>query len=360
MSFLNSVLSTINKDSSAQAIRPAAPSVKPKSQQNASGQPPGTARPVVTGGQGTLKRKAEPEGSLSSLKIPKTSSGPSSIITPSRSSTSSPAARSAGGLSKPPEPYKGTSRPTAQTNGVQKQGAVKAVQKPAAAATTPSTSAPAPAKKGYLATLERARMAQEANKGKGVGEIRHIKVEKKHLSRREKERLAAEAKAAQKDPKLKGTLQSAGRSRDGTPVTANGKVVDPKKKVDTGYKGTMRPAAAATAPAYKGTMRPGGAPKAAPPPKRPRPGEQSRYKYAEDYSDEEEDDEEDDGYDSASSDMEAGLNEIDQEELISAKVARREDEEALREEEELKRQKLERKRKLQALSAAAAKKKKVY
>lgn len=214
-----------------------------------------------------------------------------------------------------------------------------------------------PKKSGYLATLEKAKAAQALAQQKGMGQIKHIKVEKKHLSRKEKDRLAAEAAAAQKDPKLKTKLQPAGRSRDGTPL--NGKAQEPKKKIETGYKGTMRPAAPAQ-PAYKGTMRPGGPAKPTNNAPKPRPGESSRYRYAEDYSDEEDEEEDEDDYDSASSDMEAGLMDIDQEELMSAKVAKKEDEEALREEEELKRQKLERKRKLQALSAAAAKKKKVY
>ncbi|KAF4555385.1 Hypothetical protein D9617_2g053420 [Elsinoe fawcettii] len=358
MSFLNSVLSTINKDGSGQPSRPTAPIVKAKPPQ----QPSNLTATAKIESSGTLKRKAEQETGSSSLKVPKTTSVASSISTPSRSNTTSPAARSGGGLAKPSEPYKGTSRPTVSTNGAQIKPSVKPVTatKPATSTTPASTSsAPAPAKKGYLATLERARMAQEANKGKAPGTIKHIKVEKKHLSRREKERLAAEAKAAQKDPKLREKLQPTGRSRDGTPQTTNGKAVDPKKKVETGYKGTMRPAAPAAAPAYKGTMRPVGSGKPAAPANKLRPGESSRYRYVEDYSDEEEEDEEDD-YDSASSDMEAGMDDIDREELMSARVARKEDEEALKEEEELKRQKLERKRKLQALSAAAAKKKKVF
>ena len=58
-------------------------------------------------------------------------------------------------------------------------------------------------------------------------------------------------------------------------------------------------------------------------------------------------DEEDDGYESyASSDMEAGVMDIDREEELALRAAKREDEEALREEEEAKRRKAARKQAL--------------
>lgn len=194
-----------------------------------------------------------------------------------------------------------------------------------------------------------------------MGQIKHTKKEDKpRLSRKERERLAAEAAAMKKDPKLKDRLQSAGNGRGGTPV--NGKAgVTKGKAVDVGYKGTMRPANVVEAPVYRGTMRAGNPGKAKEVPKPKRPGQQAPRRYVEEYSDEEEDEDEDEGdYDSASSDMEAGLDEIDREEFTSARVAKKEDEEAMKEEEALRQQKLERKKKLQALSAAAATKKKVY
>ncbi|KAG9613782.1 hypothetical protein KCV04_g16713, partial [Aureobasidium melanogenum] len=81
-----------------------------------------------------------------------------------------------------------------------------------------------------------------------------------------------------------------------------------------------------------------------------------RYASYSDEEEEEEDDELEDDYESGS-DMEAGVDEMYEEEEASARIARREDALALAEENELKRQKLERKRKLEEL---ASKQKKRY
>ncbi|EOD48727.1 proteophosphoglycan ppg4 [Neofusicoccum parvum] len=79
---------------------------------------------------------------------------------------------------------------------------------------------------------------------------------------------------------------------------------------------------------------------------------EKRYRY---YEDDEEEEEED--YDSeGSSDMEAGVFDVDREEEMSLRVARKEDEQALREEEELKRKKLERKQMLERMNSQAKKK----
>ena len=229
---------------------------------------------------------------------------------------------------------------------------------------TPVTAAAPTAapKKGYLATLERAKAAQEA--AKQMGQIKHVKVEK--LSRRERERLQAEAAAAA-EASRKGkapigrVAQGSERSRDGAPVVGKAVTVPKERKpVEVGYKGTMRPVSAQ--PAYRGTMSTGKASSAGGRYGGGRPKDRGTdYARWSDLDDEGEDDEEEDDYDSqGSSDMEAGMDEIDEEELTSTKVGRKEDEAALREENELKRQKLERKKKLEQLQAAAAKKKRLY
>lgn len=137
---------------------------------------------------------------------------------------------------------------------------------------------------------------------------------------------------------------------------------DKKKPVEVGYKGTMRPAPSKE-PSYQGTMRaPGTAPRKPLSSGRAQPGRyggSSRNDRYATWSEEEEEDEmeEEDDYGSESDDMEAGMDDVWNEEEESARIAKKEDLEALRQENELKRQKLERKRKLQQLSAAAKAKK---
>lgn len=208
--------------------------------------------------------------------------------------------------------------------------------------------------------LERAKAAQES--AKPLGLIKHHKTEK--ISRKERERLQAEAAAeAKKGKAAAGRVSKAGdRSRDTTPATGKaGAVQKEKKPVEVGYKGTMRPVS--NQPAYRGTVQSGKS-KANTKYGGSRSGGRdngyARWSDEEEMMEDDDVDEEEDDIDSASSDMEAGMDEIDREEFTSAKIARTEDEEALRLENELKRQKLERKKKLEQLQAAAAKKRKLY
>jgi hypothetical protein len=133
------------------------------------------------------------------------------------------------------------------------------------------------------------------------------------------------------------------------PVTKTkaGKVVPekPKRKpVEVSYKGTMRPTV--TQAAYRGTANPRA------PAARERNDHYARDRYGRRYSDDEDEEGDEDGYDSAaSSDMEAGAWDIDEEEDFALRKAKAEDAAAKREEEEHKRQKLLRK---QALAQAPA------
>lgn len=240
-----------------------------------------------------------------------------------------------------------TARPATATTG----STTKPEQQPSA----PVAAKPV-AKSGYLAMLEKAKAAQEL--AKTTGTIQHHKTEK--MTRREKERAQAEAAAAAKSgrsaagrpAKVAGVASGAGRSRDGTPSDKAAAAQKERKPVDVGYKGTMR-----AQPAYRGTMQSGGSAVPRKPAQRaPKRDEYARWSDV----DEEDFDEEDDYESDASSDMEARIDEIDQEEEATTRLAKKEDEEALREENELKRQKLERKKKLERLEAAAAKKKKLY
>jgi len=255
--------------------------------------------------------------------------------------------------SKTAQPVPSTARPATAKPPPATTGTTS---KPAQQLAAPVPAKPV-AKSGYLAMLEKAKAAQEL--AKTTGTIKHHKTEK--LTRREKERAQAEAAAAAKSgrsvagrpAKVAGVTGAVGRSRDGTPSDGKAAAAQKDRKpVDVGYKGTMR-----SQPVYRGTMQSGGSAAPRKPAQRaPKRDEYARWSDV----DEEDFDEEDDYESDASSDMEARVDEIDQEEEATTKLAKKEDEEALREENELKRQKLERKKKLERLEAAAAKRKKLY
>jgi len=227
-----------------------------------------------------------------------------------------------------------------------------------------------------------------------VGKIQHKKVEKgasKRMSREEKDSKPANIKAAPRAVNGKPVGYS-GSARPGQRTAANGNGAAPPKTIRNGNgiasasknSKTGRPVedeppkklkkAAQAVTGYSGTARPkieakkrndkaprGGA-LLNPVPVRSRQSRGSRYdEYDEelddfiDYDDDEEEDEQGPRYDYASdgsSDMEAGLDDIDVEETQAERIARKEDLEQERLERRLKMAKEERKRKaLEALRA---------
>lgn len=169
-----------------------------------------------------------------------------------------------------------------------------------------------------------------------VGKIQHKPV----LTRKEREELTG----ATKNMSIKGKPLSrtgSGTSKTATPPLRDGRngsrengkksrtaSAEPEKKVKkaalatTGYAGTARPAGGAApkksaAPSY-GSSRDRDRDRAPP---------SSRYRYAS-----EEEEEEDDYESDASSAMEAGLDDVDEEEERALRIARKEDQLALREE----------------------------
>jgi hypothetical protein len=212
--------------------------------------------------------------------------------------------------------------------------------------------------------LQRAKLNAEA--AKQAGQIKHKPVEK--LTKKDRLRMIEEARAAAKGKPVtnkdaKTGSKSMGRSAEPSVDPKTGVLSkDKRKPVEVAYKGTMR-ANAPAAPAYRGTM--GGSGGASARKSTPKASASSRSGYGAGpryatYSDEEEDDDEEDELDEydSGSDMEAGVDEMYDEEESSARIAKREDALALAEENELKRQKLERKRKLEEL--ASKQKKRVY
>ncbi|KAH8593691.1 hypothetical protein B0O99DRAFT_626836 [Bisporella sp. PMI_857] len=234
----------------------------------------------------------------------------------------------------------------------------KPVSSPAAAAsskyaqpTTPVSSEPSrPPKKGSFAEImARAKTLQSTQNQ--IGKIQHKKIEKvprKKEREIEKEKRANNVRSAL-DPKSKFQRPSQPPLRDGkTGVRQNTskQSAEPEKKVKkaatatTGYAGTARPklgdngAKAPSRPATSSSSRFG----------RDR-GRYDRYLSEDEEDDELIDDDEPDYY-SDESDMEAAAFEVDEEEEMAAKLAAKEDREALAEENRLKMEKLERKRKM--------------
>lgn len=176
----------------------------------------------------------------------------------------------------------------------------------------------------------------------------------KILSRKERLALKAEASAGAKGKKPVGTALP---SRTLDPKADPSK--DRRKAVDVGYQGTARPAKKPVEVGYKGTARPANAPATSsrngtPALKqKPNPAK-GRYDGYADWDDlDAMDDDEDDYASDASSDMEGGVWDVEEEEQMALKVAKKEDAEALAEENRLKREKEERKKKLLAMAAKA-------
>lgn len=274
-----------------------------------------------------------------------------------------------------PVPYRGTARPdapkqptkltpkpqvgsssTASTIKIEKKSAPAPNNAPPAAAPPANTAAP---KKGsYAEIMARAKAAAAKETLASAGTIKHKQTEK--LSRKERLALQEAAKAKGKAGTLGGKnkvgerIQVSDRSRTGSSEAAARKPGEPvkekRKPVDLGYKGTMRPVSAE--PQYKGTMglaRPGQTRRPVSKASRA-PARGPRYAS---YSEEEE---EDDYESDVSSDMEAGVFDVDQEEAEALKVARKEDAREAAAEAEHRRQKAERKKMLEKMNAERAKK----
>jgi protein SPT2 len=230
-------------------------------------------------------------------------------------------------------------------------------------ATTPTTPTAAsisakPPKKGSYAEIMARGKAAQATLGQ-VGKIQHKRIEKV-VNKRDRQ-----DQKDQKDQRSQLTRDTNGKAGSGVTPLKNGKSVPaggigkqsakaqkmPEKKVKKaatatiGYTGTARPLPSAKSSSKPSTSRYDSRQDR----DRLSPSTHSRhYHYA---SDEDEEDDEEDGYNSeASSDMEAGIDEVDEEEERAARLARLEDAEALREENRLKKEKEERRRRLAAMA----------
>ena len=291
----------------------------------------------ITGG----KRKAEDDIKRPNDKISK------STIVRTEKSTLSPV------LSKP-SPLK--------TKIVEGSSLQKGVNKPQTTVSPTTATASNPPKKGsYQEILARAKQAQALQ----VGTIVH-KPKEKLSSKKEialQKELALKNRKGQKFPMSKSAPGSKSNSpapskfnsdsrfndKMGKPTTYQGTSKPKpqpsyqgtaKSNVQTGYKGTMK------APISSGATRKKGYDSE---PEQIRPKNKVPARRREAYSDEEEEDEDDDHYDYASedySDMDAGFEDVEEEDEKATRLARKEDAQEQHRLEEMKRQKEERRRRL--------------
>lgn len=246
-------------------------------------------------------------------------------------------------LSKPPisvsassatMPYRGTSRPNS-------------------ASTIPSTptgdALKAPKKGSYAEIMARAK----ANQSKPpVGTISHKP--KEQIAPSYKKELKLKKKAI-KDKKLGIKDHSRPESSGSLSSSPAPGPVANKKVVAPAYKGTAKPKPQLPQPTYKGTMKP--ASSTAKPPAARDGGTNPRRPRYDEYAATDEDDlddiEEDEYGSDGSDDMEAGFTDVEQEETVAAKAARKEDEEEAMLEAKLKKEKEERRKKLEQLAKKA-------
>ena len=207
----------------------------------------------------------------------------------------------------------------------------------------------APPKGSYADIIARARLAQEQKGQSQVGMIMHQAASKEKASRLATKRRQDEEKAKQGKDKAAKTGIDNGRTR--------GRSTSPVKKSNEPRTiKPPRPPLAAPASTYKGTM---GQPARRPPSSAKSRGKGGRRssKYDEylgtdeedEVSDDEVEDEAEYGSD-ASSDMEAGAFDIDEEERVALKQAKEDDAKEFALENKLKREKEERRKRLQALA----------
>ncbi|GAD92669.1 hypothetical protein AOR_1_1072054 [Paecilomyces variotii No. 5] len=350
MSFLSSVLSSIESGKPA-SIPPPAP-VTPRSPAAGSSSATnktdsrkttpvsrdGSQKPTIA--PAGTKRKAEEQ-----LQRPDRANGQiqskNATMKTATSHTSAaikprPAGTGPGGAAKPGE------KPSTP--------AAMAASRPVAPAAT--TSKPPP--KGSFADLMmKAKAAQEKAPVK-VGMFKHQAVPKEKLSKSERKKRAMEALAKEKETKAgKKPGVTAGLSA-GAKSVRPGEETAPKRRGpdEIEYKGTARPTQTTT---YKGTAglpprRASNDPRGRSASRHGKPTRRDEYLGTDEEDEGDYEDDYDDYYSDESSDMEAGLMDVEEEEAAALRAAKKEDEEDIRAEMAAKREKLERKMKLAHLA----------
>ncbi|KAE8351071.1 hypothetical protein BDV28DRAFT_26472 [Aspergillus coremiiformis] len=233
--------------------------------------------------------------------------------------------------------------------------------KPAAKSCTPTQSAPPkaapvsskpPPRGSYAEIMAKAKALQEKAPTQ-VGMFKHQAVPKEKLSKMERKKRAMEAQAKEKDARSAKKPGAASGSATGI-KSGDGKPARKREPEQLSYKGTARPTPSAAASEYKGTAC---LPARNNPNDRKAQGRAGKRSRMDEYlgTDEEDEgdyaDDYDDHYSDASSDMEGGFNEVENEEAAALAAARKEDEEEWRVELAAKQAKLERRQKLSTLAS---------
>ena len=280
------------------------------------------------------KRKAEDDIIEPNSKAIKTSSisYPSHLTDTTRINGSN-----GGGAQKPSTiPYRGTAKATSSS-----------------APATPTGESTKQHKKGsYQEIMARAR-AEKAQVKPVVGTISHKPKEKTEMTRKKELKLK---KKTLREKKLgKGQNDSRTSSSEGQRdrKAGLGSKIKDKKTPQPTYTGTAKPVPKPQ-PAYKGTM--GSRATSAKSIEKPKPRRNANeYAGTDDELDSYGEDEDDgDGHsEEESDDMEAGFSDVEQEETVALKVARKEDDEELQRENALKKVKEDRRKRLEALSKNA-------
>jgi hypothetical protein len=199
-----------------------------------------------------------------------------------------------------------------------------------------------PPPKGSFAAIMAQAKAAQSKAPVQAGILRHQAGPKERLTKVERKRRMEEERAKHKEARSGKKTAPEGPARN-----------KPPRQRDTegpSYKGTAKPTQTPEPPAYRGTLGLPSQRGAHDRRHQSRNGRQNEY-LGTDEEDEGDYGGYDDYYSDASSDMEAGIDDVDREEAAALKFAKREDEEELRQEMAAKKEKLERQRKLAALAS---------
>lgn len=295
---------------------------------------PETRKPTPTSRSATIERKnGVPAGTKRKAEEPLPRTQKPGAQIPSRPAPGKSANTSALPNQRPATMTKPT-KPTASSNV-------------ATARKTPPVSSKPPPKGSYAEIMAKAKAAQQ-NAPTQVGMFKHQSVPKEKLSKMERKKRFMEAQAKEKDAKQ----ANRGGSSSATSATSrfgNLKAGNKQGTEEPTYKGTARPPP--SQPEYRGTAnlpsRNGDRRGQFKANKRSRvdeylgTDEEDEGDYADDYDD----------YYSESSDMEAGLGDVEQEEALALAAARREDEADMLAEAAAKKEKMERRKKLASLAS---------
>ncbi|KAJ6032175.1 Chromatin SPT2 [Penicillium herquei] len=347
MSFLDSVLSSLQTGKASPlpiSQPPAAPAV---SATNRDGRQPA----LNANTNGGIKRKAEEQ-----LTGPTRPAGPGSakspvsrpVTTTAPGKTASKPASNLNKVSSNPAPKLGTTGTTlAKKIAPNKPAPSKATT--TAAPTAPTAPTKAPPKGSFADLMAQAKAMQD--KAPKVGVLQHHQTEPKaRNSHREfKQRLKEAKKLGRADARTKKLSPQPSvreKHRKRTPEFPSRK----SSPESLSYKGTAKPTQTPEPPAYRGTA---GLPGKTGGNDRRQHGKHRKNEYL---GTDEEDEGEDYGYDDGfysdvSSDMEAGFNDVEEEDRYALKNARKEDEEELRQEMAAKKEKMERQKRLAALAS---------